>query len=69
VQAAYGAAAVWDGLGLIEYAIVPHYESPGHPETRRIARLAARYRAEGVPHRTLRDGEALVVDGAETTLA
>jgi hypothetical protein len=47
---------------------VPHYESPGHPETEDIGRVAERYRREGVPHKTLRDGQALVVDGDNTTL-
>ena len=40
--------------------IVPHVDSPGHPETERCNALADRFRAEGVPHRTLRDGEAIV---------
>jgi dipeptidase E len=62
VGVAYGAEPIWDGLGILDYVIVPHVDSPGHPETERCNALAARYRAEGVPHRTLRDGEVLVVD-------
>jgi dipeptidase E len=65
VRRAYGAEPVWDGLGVLDYVIVPHVDSPGHPETERCKALAARYRAEGVPHRTLRDGQALVVDGED----
>jgi dipeptidase E len=68
VTQAYGAEPVWDGLGLLDEAFVPHYRSPGHPETEAIDLVVARYRAEGVAYRTLRDGQALVVNGADTTL-
>lgn len=59
----YGVEPVMSGLGVLDFGIVPHVSSPGHPESPACDRLAARYRAEGVPHRTLRDGEVLVVDG------
>jgi dipeptidase E len=62
VQAAHGAQPVWEGLGVLDYVIVPHVDSPGHPETERCTALAERFRAEGAPHRTLRDGEAIVID-------
>ena len=62
VHAVHGAEPVWDGLGVLDYVIVPHVDSPGHPETERCDALAARYRAQRVPHRTLRDGEAIVID-------
>jgi hypothetical protein len=66
VTRAYGAPPVWDGLALLDEAFVPHYRSPGHPETAAIEQVVARYRAEGVAYRTLHDGQALVVDGADT---
>ena len=62
VRTAYGAEPVWDGLGVLDYLIVPHVDSPGHPETERCNALAERFRVEGVPHRALRDGEVLIVD-------
>ena len=68
VRRMYGAEPIWTGLGLIDYAVVPHYESPGHPETEACGRLAAHYRATGVVHRTLRDGQAIVVHGASTVI-
>jgi dipeptidase E len=61
VRQTYGADPVWDGLGLLDYAIVPHYRSD-HPESEAVELIVARYNAEGVPHRALRDGEAIVVD-------
>jgi dipeptidase E len=62
VEATYGAEPVWEGLGVLNFAIVPHVDSPDHPETERCNALAEHFRAEGVPHRTLRDGEVLVID-------
>jgi dipeptidase E len=61
VTETHGVPAIWDGLGLIEYAFVPHVDSPEHPETEACSRLAEYYRAKGVAYRTLRDGEAIVV--------
>jgi dipeptidase E len=64
----YGEPTIWDGLGILDYALVPHFESPGHPETESLGVVAAAYRAAGVAHRTLRDGEVLVVDGDDERL-
>lgn len=58
---AYGAPPRWDGLGLLDHAIVPHYRSP-HPESEAAELVAKRYTADGVPHRTIRDGQAVVID-------
>lgn len=68
VAATYGVPALWDGLGLLDYAVVPHYRSPGHPETEACERLAEHYRATGVPHRTLSDGQAIVIDSGRTEI-
>jgi dipeptidase E len=64
----YGAEPIWEGLGVLDFAFVPHVDSPDHPETEACNRLAAHYRAEAVPHRALRDGQALVVDGQSAIL-
>jgi dipeptidase E len=53
---------------LLPEALVPHYRSPGHPETAAIERVVTRYRAEGIAYRTLHDGQALLVNGPETTI-
>ncbi|MGI8986327.1 MAG: hypothetical protein ACR2GM_05975 [Nocardioidaceae bacterium] len=63
VTRTYGREPVWDGLGVLARAIVPHVDSPGRPETADCDRLRGRYRREGVAHRALRDGQALVVEG------
>lgn len=61
VRRRYGAATPWAGLGLLAERVVPHVQSPSHPGSPALDRLAERYRRQGVPHLRLRDGEALVV--------
>ena len=68
VTRAYGAPPVWDGLALLTEAFVPHYRSPGHPETAAIERVVARYRADGTPYRALHDGQALLINGPQTMI-
>ncbi len=68
VTQVYGDRPIWDGLGVLDHAIVPHFDSPDHPESEACGRVAAHYRATGVPHRTLRDGEVLVIDGHDVAI-
>ncbi len=68
VHTAYGDRARLDGLALLDYVVVPHIDSPGHPESEILGAVADRYRAEGIAHRTLRDGEAIVIDGGSTRI-
>ena len=55
----YDAETVWDGLGLIDHAIVPHYRSP-HPETAAAERATRHLSGRGLRYRALRDGEVIV---------
>jgi dipeptidase E len=68
VQRIYGAKPVWDGLAVLAEAFIPHYRSPGHPETAAIEHVVARYRADGTAHRTLHDGQALVINGTDRVI-
>ncbi|MEV0033830.1 Type 1 glutamine amidotransferase-like domain-containing protein [Nocardia sp. NPDC050793] len=52
----------WDGLGFVDHRIVPHIDSPTDPDGLGN-RLAADYRAAGIPHWALTDDEVVVVDG------
>ncbi|MGC0419413.1 Type 1 glutamine amidotransferase-like domain-containing protein [Embleya sp. AB8] len=63
VTALYGDPVCWDGLAVLDHAVVPHFDTPGHPESEVLGRVVAEYRASGVPHRTLRDDQVLVHDG------
>jgi dipeptidase E len=59
---------IWDGLGLLDHAILPHLDSPGHPETELLEKVAELYERTGVPHLKLRDGQALVINGPHREL-
>jgi dipeptidase E len=58
----YDPEPVWEGLGLIDAAIVPHWRSD-HDEAEAAEQTAAWMVANGVPHRTLRDGDVLIQNG------
>jgi dipeptidase E len=62
VPPGYRADVSWQGLGLVEYAVVPHYRSD-HWESERIEEVVRYYMEEEIPYRALRDGEVILVDG------
>jgi dipeptidase E len=64
VPPGYDPAIIWDGLGLLPYAIVPHFKSI-LPESEAVDRLVKHYIDHKIPFRTLRDEEVIVVDGNE----
>ena len=64
----HDADPIWDGLGVLDYSIVPHVESPDHPESEACDRLATKYQIAGTPYRALRDGDVLVIDGDDEQL-
>ena len=59
VPTGYDPETVWDGLGLIDHAIVPHFRSP-HPETAAAERVTRHLSGQGLRYRALRDGEVIV---------
>jgi len=56
---------VWDGLGLIDYNVAVHYGCKD-AQGEGIERSIAYWRMHHLPYITLRDGEAVVVDGEKT---
>jgi dipeptidase E len=61
VPAGYDATPLWGGLGILPYAVVPHFRSP-HPSAA-AAELAVAYSLERrIPVRTMIDGDVLVID-------
>jgi dipeptidase E len=52
----------WDGLGLIDFCIAPHYRS-NHPESPAIEKVVEYFRTHNLKYRTLHDGEALRLVG------
>ncbi len=52
---------VWEGIGLIDYVIVPHYKSD-HKETE-LANQAIKYLEKNkLPFKPLRDGEVIIIE-------
>lgn len=51
---------IWDGLGIVEYTIVPHFQSD-HPEAAAADRALAYMQGVGVAVRPLRDGEVIII--------
>ncbi|GAA2520432.1 Type 1 glutamine amidotransferase-like domain-containing protein [Winogradskya humida] len=68
VPAGYpGGPPSYAGLGVLPYAIAPHYRSD-HPESAEIEDMVRYLIDHHIPFITLRDGEAIVVDGDTTTV-
>jgi dipeptidase E len=68
VLTTYGDAPIWDGLGVLDYSFVPHFRSPGHPETGAMDEVVKFFDMNGTSYCTLRDGQVLTVDGGVTKL-
>jgi len=51
---------IWDGLGLVDFSIAPHYRS-AHPDAEPVERVVAYFETRAMPFRAVRDGEAIVV--------
>ncbi len=51
---------LWDGLGLIDFAVMPHYKSD-HPESKDVDKEVAYCKKNRIPFKTLRDGEVLII--------
>jgi dipeptidase E len=62
VPVGYDPAIIWEGLGLLPYAIAPHYQSE-HPASAAMESVVQYYIDRRVPFRVLRDGEAIVMEG------
>ncbi|MCJ9671398.1 MULTISPECIES: Type 1 glutamine amidotransferase-like domain-containing protein [unclassified Neorhizobium] len=63
----YDADIVWEGLGLVDFSIVPHYHSD-HDEAKAADKALAWFGENGLPFRAMRDGEVFVVDGGIAAL-
>lgn len=60
----YEPEIIWDGLGLVPYSILPHYRSD-HPESASVEEDIKYFKKHNLPYKTLRDGEAIVVNDEE----
>lgn len=58
---------IWDGLGMVQFSIAPHYKSD-HPEAPVIDRVVEYFEYKNMPFETLCDGEVILVDGEKKEL-
>jgi dipeptidase E len=63
----YDADIIWEGLGLVDFSIVPHYRSD-HDEAEAAEKAVAWFAENGLPFKTMRDGDVFVVDGDTVAL-
>jgi len=63
----YDEAILWDGLGLVDFSIVPHYRSD-HDEAEAAEKTVHFLEEAGTPFQPLRDGEVIIVEGRNVTL-
>ncbi len=52
---------IWDGIGLIDYSVAPHYRS-NHPESLAMEKVVKYFIKHKMPYRTLHDGEVIIID-------
>jgi dipeptidase E len=63
----YQTDILWEGLGLVSFAVAPHYKSD-HPESPGIDRTVEYFKDNNIPYKVLRDGEALMINGDKMEL-
>lgn len=59
VPKGYNSEIVWDGLGVIDYSIAPHYKS-NHPESGNVDKEVEYFIKNKMSFKTLRDGEVII---------
>lgn len=67
VEHTFKREVIWDGLGLLPYTPIPHFQS-GHLESEKMDEVVSFMKSEGVAYKTLRDGEAFIIDGQSEAL-
>lgn len=55
----YNSEIIWEGLGLVDYSIAPHYKS-NHPESIMVDETVKYFVENKMPHKALRDGEVII---------
>lgn len=60
----YTPEVIWDGVQLIDFAIVPHYRSD-HPEAAAAEAAKAYFEENEIDHEVLADGDVIVCSGAD----
>ena len=56
------AEVIYQGIGLINYSIAPHYKSEGYHKTKLVDEVVKYFQDNKIDYKTLRDGEVLIED-------
>jgi len=51
--------AIWDGVGLLPFMPIPHFDSSDHPESPLMFGMRDYMEQRALPYRTLRDGDVI----------
>lgn len=57
----YQKEVIWEGLGLVDYVPVPHYESPDYKKE--IKRYMKLLEVNYIPYKAMTDEQAIIIDG------
>lgn len=57
----YQPEVIWEGVGLVDFAIVPHFQSK-HPETEAATRLNDFLISNEIESRPLKDGQVIIME-------
>lgn len=60
----YSSEVIWEGLGLVNFSIAPHYKSE-HPESDMVDKVVDYFEANNMPRKAIRDGQAIIVLGSQ----
>ena len=53
---------IWEGVGLIDFMPVPHYDTPNHPESNLMYDVVKYLQKNNLPYQTLKDGEVIEIN-------
>lgn len=61
VPEVYKKDIIWEGIGILDYSIAPHYRSD-HPESGSVEKEVEYWTANHMPYKTLHDGEVVIAE-------
>lgn len=63
----YG-SIIWDGIGIIDYMPVPHFDTPEHPESHLMYDVVKYLQDHNLSYQTLHDGDVIIESNKNKTL-
>ena len=63
----YG-SIIWDGIGIIDYMPVPHFDTPEHPESYLMYDVVKYLQDHNLSYQTLHDGDVIIESDKNKTL-